>query len=162
MDTMEKTRKHSSDLAHDALTMAFSILVERIRSLPKDDLQDLSELAKELATAASSEEIESIIVAMREILEQTPIRVRQMEQSADDFDSQPGPGLKKWLDFVSERIRSLRTEAGLTQAQLAERSGLPQSQISRLENGQQSPSRVTIEKIADALCQPVAAFDPAL
>jgi ribosome-binding protein aMBF1 (putative translation factor) len=136
------------------------ISADRIRSLPKDDLQDLYDLAQELSTAASSEEIESVIVAIREILEQAPIRVRTMELSDDDDQSQAGPGLRKWLDQVSERVRTLRSETGLSQSQLAAKSGLPESLIDRVEQGHQSPSRATIEKISRALDQPASAFDP--
>jgi DNA-binding XRE family transcriptional regulator len=157
---MKKAESRSPDLAHDALTMALSILVDRIRSLPKDDLQDLYDLAKELSAAATSEEVDSIIVAIREILEQAPIRVRPMDLSADEDDSQAGPVLKKWLDHVSERVRTLRSEAGLTPSQLAAKSGLSESLIERVEKGQQSPSRATIEKIARALRQPLGAIDP--
>jgi transcriptional regulator with XRE-family HTH domain len=69
-------------------------------------------------------------------------------------------GLNSWIAFVSRRITDERQAAGLTQAQLAEKSGLPQSHISRLESGKHSPSRATIEKIAAALGKPLSAFDP--
>ena len=43
-----------------------------------------------------------------------------------------------------------RAEAGLTQAQLAEKAGMTQAQVSRLESGQW-PTPATIEKLARAL-----------
>ncbi len=42
------------------------------------------------------------------------------------------------------RIRELRKHRGLTQAALAERTGLPQSEISRIENGRR---RLTVERL---------------
>jgi transcriptional regulator with XRE-family HTH domain len=57
------------------------------------------------------------------------------------------------------RIKDLRVNAHLTQEELAELSGLPQSHISRLESGKHSPSRITLEKLAQALNVGVEAFD---
>jgi DNA-binding XRE family transcriptional regulator len=147
----------SEDLAHEALTMAFAILKDRIERLHKEDRDTLFELVKELPGVATTEELESIVVAMREILEQTPIRVQAMDQSDE---GQHGEGLQKWMDYVSGKIKALRKSAGLTQEELAEQSGLPQSHISRLESAKHSPSRATLEKIAAALGVAVSEFDP--
>lgn len=48
-------------------------------------------------------------------------------------------------------IRNFRQKKGLSQAQLAERVGVDQSQISRMENGDVSPTLKTLGKIADVL-----------
>lgn len=148
----------SQDIVHKGLTMAMAILVERIRSLSEADKQDLFELTKELPCAESEEEFGSIAAAMQEILEQKPIRVKTLELPKQE--PAPSEGLARWTEFVSGRIKSCREEKGLTQAELAEKSGLPQSHISRLERGKHSPSRVTIEKIARALGRDVGDFDP--
>lgn len=161
MTTQELNRMSQDEpglLSHDALTITIAFLMERIRRLPKEDKQDLFELIKELPHAETREEYDSIEATMREILEQAPVRVRRMDQPSDE--PAPTAGLRKWTDYISEKIRSARTEAGLTQIELAARSGLPQSHISRLENGQHSPSRATIEKIAKALGRPLSDFDP--
>src|SRR3712207_7329157 len=55
-------------------TMAVAILVERIQSLPKEDRDDLYELMKEVLTAETREEFDSIARTMREILDQAPVR----------------------------------------------------------------------------------------
>lgn len=156
MPTLHPPVHTTSDLQNDALTMAIALLTDRIRNLPKDDKADFFELAMELPNVTSEEEFQSIQVAMREILVQKPIRVRRMDLSR----TEAGPGLQKWKDYASERIRTLRTQAGLTQGELAAKSGLPQSHISRLENGVHSPNRMTLEKIASALEQPISVFDP--
>ncbi|MFI5932586.1 helix-turn-helix domain-containing protein [Actinoplanes sp. NPDC051494] len=55
-------------------------------------------------------------------------------------------------DFgLGERIAGRREELGLTQEQVAERSGVRQSDISRIERGRANPTRATLEKIAAAL-----------
>ncbi|HQU44116.1 MAG TPA: helix-turn-helix transcriptional regulator [Pirellulales bacterium] len=147
----------SPDIQHEAITMALAILVDRIRGLPRDDREDLFELVKELPAAQDCEEVESIVLAMREILEQAPIKVRALGQTSND---EPGEQLTKWITFVRGRIKALRKEKGLTQEQLAQRSGLPQSHISKLENGKHSPSALTLEKIASALGVPSSELDP--
>jgi predicted transcriptional regulator len=43
---------------------------------------------------------------------------------------------------------SARNDMGLTQQQLAERCGIRQSNISRIENGTSSPTVATLQKIA--------------
>jgi transcriptional regulator with XRE-family HTH domain len=44
-----------------------------------------------------------------------------------------------------------REDHGLTQAQLAERSGVNQADISRIERGSTSPTAKTLQRIAEAL-----------
>jgi transcriptional regulator with XRE-family HTH domain len=53
---------------------------------------------------------------------------------------------------IQIRIRDLRTEQGLTQVQLAERCGMPQSTISRIESGTTSGVDFnTLDRVAEAL-----------
>jgi DNA-binding XRE family transcriptional regulator len=146
-----------SDYRHEALTMALAILVERIRRLSDEDREELWTLMKELPSEDGPEERNAIVKAMREILDQAPVKVTRLELNDD---AAPAPSLQRWIDYVSKRIKELRVVAGLTQTELAERAGLPQSHISRLESGKHSPSRVTLEKIAGALGRPLKDLDP--
>lgn len=50
-----------------------------------------------------------------------------------------------------ELVYRLRTEAGLTQAELAERMGTTQSAIARMEGGGTRPTLETLEKLATAI-----------
>lgn len=50
-----------------------------------------------------------------------------------------------------ELVHRLRSEAGLTQAELAERMGTTQSAIARMEGGGTRPTLDTLEKIASAV-----------
>ncbi len=50
-------------------------------------------------------------------------------------------------------VYRLRTEAGLTQAELAQRMGTTQSAIARMEGGGTRPSLDTLEKLARAVGQ---------
>jgi DNA-binding XRE family transcriptional regulator len=152
----EKTTQE--DFEREALTMALAIIGRRMCRLSAEDRKDLFELIEALPDADSTEERESIFIAMREILEQGPLRVHEMEPEPGT----PGAGLQKWMNFIGGRIRTLRERAGLTQTELAARSGLPQSHISRLENAKHSPSHVTLQKIAQALGEDISELDPSI
>jgi transcriptional regulator with XRE-family HTH domain len=51
---------------------------------------------------------------------------------------------------ASTLIRSARLAAGLTQAQLAARAGMPQSSIARLESPDSNPTVTTLERVLAA------------
>jgi len=51
---------------------------------------------------------------------------------------------------IIQAIIEARKNSGLTQKQLAERTGINQSDISRLENGEANPSLKTLKRLADA------------
>lgn len=53
-----------------------------------------------------------------------------------------------------DSIRAHRTDLGWTQAELAERSGLSQADISRIENGQLDARWSTIHRLSEALEAP--------
>ncbi|MGE5546436.1 MAG: helix-turn-helix domain-containing protein [Solirubrobacterales bacterium] len=62
------------------------------------------------------------------------------------------------LQIIASRLRSLRDEKGLTQAQLGEIAGLSGPMISHIERCQHWPSLPQLATIADALGVPVAYF----
>jgi DNA-binding XRE family transcriptional regulator len=49
---------------------------------------------------------------------------------------------------IARQVLALREKHGLTQVELAEASGVPQSQISRIERGAISPTASTLSRIA--------------
>ena len=53
-------------------------------------------------------------------------------------------------DLTLSLIRA-RKEAGLTQAELSEKTGISQADISRLENGTRNPSLALLNRIAEAV-----------
>ena len=80
----------------------------------------------------------------------------------DDFDrylkeQMKDPDFKKEWDENEVRYQLMmmvlraRNEEQLTQSELAERTGLRQSNISRIEKGQSMPSIATVAKIAQGL-----------
>ena len=52
---------------------------------------------------------------------------------------------------IGQRIAELRKEQNLTQTQLAERCGLQQAHIARIETGRYSVGLDTLAQIADAM-----------
>ena len=52
---------------------------------------------------------------------------------------------------IGHRMQALRKERGLTMRELAERTGLSQGQVSRLENGRQGFRSATLMRLAEAL-----------
>lgn len=65
---------------------------------------------------------------------------------------------KSKLPAFGPRLRELRTEAGFTLADLADRAGLHQQSIIKLESGERGPVWGTVVALADALGVPVEAF----
>src|SRR5437016_38654 len=57
--------------------------------------------------------------------------------------------------IIGERLRELRDERGLSQGDIATRTGLMRCYISRVENGYTVPALSTIEKWARALPVPL-------
>ncbi len=133
--------------------LAVAILVDKFISLSKEEKDDVCTLMNELANTQSPDEITEIFQTIEEILSQRKIALTKM-----DFDAESSDG--NWKAFVSKTIREQRRVAGITQAELAEKSGLLQSHISRLENGQYSATRITLVKISKALGIPLSKLDP--
>lgn len=144
------------DALTDSFSLAVAVIRERISELPKDDQDDVLELLPVLMSQDDEERV-SALQTVGEILGRASSSVRQM-----DLPGHPDPDLSSWLGFVSARIRDARSQAGMNQEDLAKAAGIPQGHISRLENGQHSPTAKTLEKIAAALGISVSVFDPAI
>ena len=52
---------------------------------------------------------------------------------------------------IMQAVIDARKESGLTQQQLAERTGISQAYISKLENGNANPSLKTLQRLASAM-----------
>lgn len=144
----------AEELLSDPVALAIAVLEDRVRSLPKEDRDDLLALAESLGSAETEEERDAATRGMREILRPQKGGLRPMEST-----NQPSQDLQSWMDSVGKRIRCFREQAGLTQQELAEKAGLRQSHISRLEQGHHSPSALTLQKIADVLGIPASKLD---
>ena len=137
--------------------LALSVLIDRLKALPKEDRDDMFELVQIWHNSSDPEEQRSARQAMEEILAQIPLKIKPMPLVKSIMS-----GRDNWARHVGMRIRELREKAGLTQTQLARKADLPQSHISRLENAEHSATHLTLEKIAKALGVSVRKIDPVL
>ena len=66
------------------------------------------------------------------------------------------------MQTIGDQIRTIREALGMTQTQLADRSGLTQSMIAEIEGGRRNnPSFATINKLAEALnCNFISQLSP--
>ena len=63
------------------------------------------------------------------------------------------PGVKEAYDELDpvHQLACLRIAQGLTQAELAERAGVPQPNIARLESGKHQPTLELLRRVAEAM-----------
>jgi transcriptional regulator with XRE-family HTH domain len=59
--------------------------------------------------------------------------------------------IRERLQFVIDKIKSIRMKKGISQMELSLRSNLSQSFIANIEKGKKQPSVVTLIRIAEAL-----------
>jgi transcriptional regulator with XRE-family HTH domain len=67
-------------------------------------------------------------------------------------------GQPEVLGSLGIRLQKIRIQRGFTQQGLGDRSGIPGSHISRIENGHRLPSLETLERLAAALQLPTYSF----
>jgi DNA-binding XRE family transcriptional regulator len=136
---------------------AIALLFERIARLDKERKDDLTAVFLEWLDDPSHEASMETERTMRELL--FPELAGELGSS---WGVEPDAELKlrSWSTGVGTRIKSLRCEKNWTQNDLAERSGLPQSHISRIEGGKHTPSHKTVVAIANALGVDVRDIDP--
>lgn len=63
----------------------------------------------------------------------------------------PDPGPASLAPPIAKLVASRREELGLSQRELAKRAGISHTVVSRIEQGEHTPSRKTLERLADAL-----------
>jgi transcriptional regulator with XRE-family HTH domain len=67
----------------------------------------------------------------------------------------PNKELETW---IGAQVREMRTALGMTMAELAKSASLSVGMLSKIENGQTSPSLTTLQNLAAALNIPLASF----
>lgn len=65
---------------------------------------------------------------------------------------------KKEFELFGQRLQTIRKEKGLSQVELESDSGVPRTEISKIENGHKNIELTTIIKLAHALDVPLSAF----
>ena len=124
------------------------------RKLPSKKRERVMQMIELLQMAESPEECFEVAKAIAEIIAKSdgympPGGVAiDLEHGVSDGTKQKVAAYHKSIGVA---IRKRREQLKMTQETLAKKSGLPQSHISRLEAGKHTPTRVTIERIAEAL-----------
>jgi len=72
-------------------------------------------------------------------------------QRADDPEAQAGYEQARRAYEIGREVRRQREASALTQRQLADRAGMTQSVITRLEAGGTEPTLATLDRVAKAL-----------
>lgn len=73
----------------------------------------------------------------------------------------PEPHYTQTVPFDHERLLTLRESQVLTQAELAQRAGISELSVHKIETGQQQPRPATIRKLARALkVKPAELMEP--
>ncbi|MCX6392937.1 MAG: helix-turn-helix transcriptional regulator [Actinobacteria bacterium] len=85
-----------------------------------------------------------------------PSTLRSAEEYLNDLLTTDREFREEWYANVLGRTFGLavftyRTDQGLTQTALGKTLGIPQSQIARIEDGEHTPSLLTMVKVCDAL-----------
>lgn len=155
-ERQQVTSDHLAALPPTELSFALAVAViqEHIRTLPEDDRNDLKEVIPFLF-CDDEEDVAAAQKAVNEIFHQRKATISPVSPIPDR-----DAALKEWLTYISNRISTVRKEAGLTQAELAVKAGLPQSHVSRLEQGRHSPTHKTLTAIANACGISLAELDP--
>ncbi len=136
---------------------AVTLFIEQIANLDSDVKDDLIQVFMDVGSCPTQEELQEVEQTIRELIFPQAYGNLIVGQAGNANESS---NLRKWTEQIGGRIKALRKEKGMNQEQLAKASGLPQSHISRLENGQHSPSHKTISALAKALGVTTRDLDP--
>lgn len=140
----------SGTLESQLTATAVAAVIARMVQLDEADQRDLFECVKDLGSIETREDAQDTMKTILEILEPKVVESSCLERGM----AKTAPSRQtheSWLVWISQQLKRLREDKGLTQEQLAQAAGLPQSHISRLEAGKHSPSNKTLNRLAKAL-----------
>jgi DNA-binding XRE family transcriptional regulator len=141
---------------HD-MTACRSAFLDRLSTLGREDVEAVKELIQCLEDA-DLEERKEIARSLMEII--YPEVVLSGLEVDRPIASDARAKVDRYRKEVGKRIRQRRRQLGMTQEQLAEAAGIPQSHVSRLELGKHAPTHLTIQRIADAMDIEPGLLDP--
>ncbi len=155
MSVATKHKKAPPRAKPSSIALAISVLDESFRELPLVDRADIFKLLNLLRKETDEDERQSIVSTIEEILSQ-----KVYTSTLLDLEVEPEVEPGKFAKYCGEKIKKLRVAAGWSQTELAEKSGIPQSYISRIESAQHAPTHKTLKKLASALGVDLGELDP--
>ncbi len=125
-----------------------SVLLERPLS-GEDSMSEITNIALDASSTTAR-----ISLADGKSLKVSVDHIRPRRRASDSGD-QPR-STKQYIkgSELGARLKQLRTSAGLTQAELARRTGIHRPNIARVEAGRHTPSLETLSKLAAAIGVP--------
>ena len=123
------------------------LILKRLSEMASEDRAAVIELLQ-ILDSNDCEEPGEVREAITELLFPESLLEGPAIEEVDDATKRRVEGYRK---EVGREIRKARRAAHLTQEQLASAARLPQSHISRLEQGKHVPTYLTIERLAEAL-----------
>jgi transcriptional regulator with XRE-family HTH domain len=103
----------------------------------------------------NNDAVQDVPKRKRKALEYASQQRRQPRIDASDFMARSAETDDGWRMIVSDRLRAIREEKELSQADMEDRTGILPSDLSLLENGHAVPTIEILEKIARALDLPL-------
>jgi len=92
------------------------------------------------------------------VAKRSPARARVSDRS-EEFQDPHSPADAKGLEMaIGREVRGFRRKLDMTVAELAKQADLSAGMLSKIENGQTSPSLATLQALSVALHVPVTAF----
>jgi DNA-binding XRE family transcriptional regulator len=145
------------DAGLDEIMIAW--FLHRFEELSIESFKDIVSLLEMFTSPETAEEERvEIYDTIREIL--FPQLTGKVYTEGFGQDQRTPEKVETRSNWIGNKIREIREDKGLSQTKLADKSGLRQPQISRLEAGIHSPSFKTLEKIAKALDVTIGELDP--
>jgi predicted transcriptional regulator len=138
-------------------------VLSHVLHFPEKKMKRVVELVRTYRFSTDSAVQQEILTVLAELLTQDVVLNKALtDLNLDDtVDVESARKVASYRRGVGANIRTFRQECGLTQVQLAEKAGLPQSHISRLEKGVHAATAETIRRIAVALNKEMGEIDPA-
>ncbi|WP_428939680.1 helix-turn-helix domain-containing protein [Fontivita pretiosa] len=129
-----------------------------IKQLPAEQFNDLQELLTLYRQSHDDRERAEIEQAIKELVSDG--RLTETVDPTKEITAQVRQKLRLYQAKVGTAIRRRRESMNLTQAELARKTGIPQSHISRLEKGLHRATWRTMRRIAKALRTRANQLDP--
>jgi DNA-binding XRE family transcriptional regulator len=140
-------------------------LISRLMRLSKEKVDSFAELRTLFLQSQDNDEREEILKVAVEIIQPELIGMAWPKGVVADFESGLDPeAIRKvgaYRKQVGHRIKERRRALGMTQEDVAERAGIPQSHVCRLEKGLHAATNATIERVAKVLKVRPGDLDPA-
>ncbi len=130
-------------------------LLMNFAKLPPNKKRRVDTLISFLEKSDDLDEQREIALAIAEIIAPKLIGINEALGTVADLEegipAETKDAAQEYRKKIGQAIRERREALGLTQVQLAEKSGLLQSHISKLEIGMHAPTKFTLERLAKAL-----------